>query len=221
MKMETQIKKRHGLDLGGQIWRAYIERFNDPPVHSLITFGSQHMGISKSADCEPGDFLCQSVQRIIRFGVYNSWVQNSIVPAQYFRDPLRIGTYLDSSNFLADINNERPLSRNQTYANNLASLEKLVLVLFDEDETVIPKESSWFGSYTLSDGSDSQNLTIIPMQQQPLYTEDWIGLKKLDSEGRIKLIACEGGHLHYSECWNTVIKQYSGAPKPNDSYESH
>lgn len=207
-----------GISQGGQFLRAYNERFNDPPVYNLITFGSQHMGISKTADCEPGDLLCLSVQSIIKFGVYSSWIQNSVVPAQYFRDSSQIEKYLDSSNFLADINNERPLSRNPTYAKNLASLNKLVLVLFTEDATVIPKESSWFGSYAPPDNSVglvAEEPVIIPLRQQPLYTEDWIGLKKLDSEDRIKFIACEGGHLHYSECFASVIKEYAGVLSPS------
>lgn len=127
--------------------------------------------------------------------------------------------YLDSNHFLADINNERPLSRNQTYASNLASLENLVLVLFTEDTTVIPKESSWFGTYASLDelvDPVAQEPAIIPLRQQPLYTEDWIGLKKLDLEDRIKFIACEGGHLHYSKYLAAVIKEYVGVFRPSD-----
>lgn len=33
-----------GFSQGGQFLRAYVERYNTPPVHNLITFGSQHMG---------------------------------------------------------------------------------------------------------------------------------------------------------------------------------
>lgn len=33
-----------GFSQGGQFLRAYVERYNNPPVHNLITFGSQHMG---------------------------------------------------------------------------------------------------------------------------------------------------------------------------------
>ena len=34
-----------GLSQGGQFLRAFVERYNSPPVHNLITFGSQHMGM--------------------------------------------------------------------------------------------------------------------------------------------------------------------------------
>ena len=33
-----------GFSQGGQFLRAYVERYNSPPIHNLITFGSQHMG---------------------------------------------------------------------------------------------------------------------------------------------------------------------------------
>jgi len=34
-----------GFSQGGQFLRAYVERYNTPPVHNLVTFGSQHMGM--------------------------------------------------------------------------------------------------------------------------------------------------------------------------------
>lgn len=34
-----------GFSQAGQFLRAYVERYNSPPVHNLITFGSQHMGM--------------------------------------------------------------------------------------------------------------------------------------------------------------------------------
>ena len=39
------------------------------------------------------------------------------------------------------------LANKELYKKNLASLDALVLALFSEDKTVVPKESGWFGSY--------------------------------------------------------------------------
>lgn len=55
--------------------------------------------------------------------------------------------YLDRSQFLADINCERD-DKNATYKENLSTLERLILVLFDADETVVPKESAVSCSFT-------------------------------------------------------------------------
>lgn len=138
--------------------------------------------------------------------------------------------YLTSNHFLADINNEVADARNHTYARNIISLENLVLVLFTEDKTVIPKESAWFGSeesvedefQLLDEQSQPQqpmasslnaqtSPSIIPMKQQPLYLEDWIGLRTLDERGRVSLVACKGEHMQMGDCWEPLVKKYTGS----------
>jgi palmitoyl-protein thioesterase len=120
---------------------------------------------------------------------------------------------------LVSINNEVPTSRNVTYATRLSQLENLVLVLFTEDRTVIPKESAWFGSYAIPDDEEGceeeeeESKTIVPMREQPLYTEDWIGLRTLDESGRVVLESCESEHMHIlPECLKPLLKKYVGAP---------
>ena len=58
-----------------------------------------------------------------------------------------MGDYLNHSMFLADVNNERP-ERNSSYAKNLSSLGKLVMIMFTHDDTVVPKESAVSGPST-------------------------------------------------------------------------
>ncbi|KAF7977768.1 hypothetical protein HWV62_2874 [Athelia sp. TMB] len=217
-----------GLSQGGQFLRAYAERYNAPPIRNLITFGSQHMGVSDIPTCRPGDFLCQVARRAIKNGVYSTWAQRNLIQAQYFRDPSQMDTYLEANHFLPSINNEIPGQRNKTYAENLASLDKLVLVLFSKDKTVVPKESAWFGSEAVDDNiknhpaeavghSEQQHAlsiapptTIIPMRLQPLYTEDWIGLRTLDQRGDVILETCEGEHMQMGDCWEGLVKRFVG-----------
>lgn len=132
--------------------------------------------------------------------------------AQYYRDPEQLETYLNSSTFLADVNNEVPESHNGTYADNLATLNALVLVLFAADKTVVPKESSWFGSYAPADTSSAADeKTIVPMRLQPLYTHDWIGLRTLDESGRVVLETCDGEHMQLTdECWKPLVQRFVG-----------
>ena len=68
---------------GGQFLRAYIERYNNPPVNNLITFGSQHMGISDIPACNPYDLLCQVARRAAKTAVYGSWAQENIIQVWY------------------------------------------------------------------------------------------------------------------------------------------
>ncbi|CAA7259229.1 unnamed protein product [Cyclocybe aegerita] len=212
-----------GLSQGGQFLRAYVERYNYPPVNNLITFGSQHMGISDIPPCGRYDFLCQVARRAAKQGAYSEWAQENLIQAQYYRDPANLEAYLEANYFLPDINNELPTDRNTTYASNLASLDKLVLVLFTEDKTVVPKESAWFGAEEVDeDAIYSEDIiqkvfklgllerAVIPMRLQPIYLEDWIGLRKLDERGSIVFETCKGEHMQMSDCWEDIVANFVG-----------
>ena len=127
--------------------------------------------------------------------------------------------YLSANHFLPDINNELS-ERNATYVENFASLNALVLMLFDQDKTVVPKESAWFGSEAVPDNvqedaqiamSATTDKVIVPMRRQPLYLEDWIGLKALDERGAVILGTCNGEHMQLQRsCWEPVVKTWVG-----------
>ncbi|KAK6041374.1 hypothetical protein COOONC_21120 [Cooperia oncophora] len=83
---------------------------------------------------------------------------------------------------------------------------------------VVPKESSlynneniivfrlqWFGYFKEGDLE-----TIVPMNETTLYTEDRIGLKKLQETGRLHFLEVEGDHLRISteEFKKEVIDKY-------------
>ncbi|KAG6829366.1 hypothetical protein H0H87_011657 [Tephrocybe sp. NHM501043] len=178
------------------------------------------MGISDIPICRPYDFLCQVARRATKSAVYGHWAQENLIQAQYFRDPNNLDSYLSANHFLTSINNEIPGSKNYTYAKNLASLNNLVLVLFTEDKTVVPKESAWFGS----EASDNMRLEVseqqpllapttkelIPMRLQPLYLEDWIGLRQLDERGGVVFATCVGEHMQMGQCWERLVREFVG-----------
>ncbi|TPX17563.1 uncharacterized protein E0L32_012126 [Thyridium curvatum] len=191
-----------GFSQGGQFLRAYVERCNSPPVRSLVTFGSQHNGIVAFRDCAATDWLCKGAMALLRGNTWSGFVQGRLVPAQYFRDPADYGSYLESSNFLADINNERAL-KNQTYRRNLARLEQLVLYMFSEDTTVVPKETSWF--------EEVNGTEVTPLRARRLYTEDWIGLRELDRKGGLKFRTAEGEHMRITDkVLNETFRDFYG-----------
>ena len=93
----------------------------------------------------------------------------------------------------------------------MPTLNKLVLVLFSKDETVVPKESAWFGSYAPSDETFPEDKTIIPMRMQELYVHDTIGLRRLDREGRVIFRTCDGVHMELAEeCWKPLVEEFVG-----------
>lgn len=195
------------------------------------------MGVSDLPGCKPTDFLCKAARLATRNGVYTPWAQTNIVQAQYYRDTTRYETYLKTSGFLADINNELPSpdpdtdpeepprTRNETYVENFTSLHKLVLVLFDQDRTVVPKESSWFGTYPVIDPDSAASRDgdgkIVDMRDQPLYKEDWIGLRALDEKGAVVMITCKGEHMQMNqECWEPIVTKYVGGRQVKEELET-
>jgi palmitoyl-protein thioesterase len=182
-----------GFSQGGQFLRAYVERCNFPPVRNLVTFGSQHNGISDFQGCESAlDLVCQTANALLKLGTWSQFVQSRLIPAQYFRDPEHLDAYLESSNFLADVNNERAV-KNTTYAENIAKLNKFVMYMFADDKTVIPKQSAWFAEY------NKTSKVVTPLAERKMYKEDWIGLRKLAEKDGLVFDLLQGEHMRFSE----------------------
>lgn len=97
-------------------------------------------------------------------------MQDALVQATYWHDPLDEEAYINKSIFLADINNE--IRVNKTYVENLNNLEHLVLVKFDNDTIVQPRETEWFGFY-----EPGQAKKVVPLNMTRLYLEVcWLSL---------------------------------------------
>jgi palmitoyl-protein thioesterase len=92
----------------------------------------------------------------------SSWVQNDLVQAEYWHDPLKEEEYHNHSIFLADINNERV--KNETYIKNLLKLKNFVMVKFNNDTIVEPIETEWFGFY-----KPGQSAEVVTLQESELY----------------------------------------------------
>ncbi|KAL8868418.1 MAG: hypothetical protein Q9174_005008 [Haloplaca sp. 1 TL-2023] len=201
-----------GLSQGGQFLRAYIERCNNPPVHTLVTFGSQHNGISEFQNCGDNDWLCKSWDGYLKSNTWSNFVQSRLVPAQYFRDPEDLDGYLENSNFLADVNNERN-EKNKTYVANMKKLRKFVMFMWEEDTTVVPKESGWFAEYNKT----SEEVTLL--KDRRMYKDDWLGLKWLDEKKRLEFRIAEGGHMVFSDgLWEDVLRRYFSAEATKDGH---
>ncbi|KAF8380563.1 hypothetical protein HHK36_028051 [Tetracentron sinense] len=170
-----------GLSQGNLIGRGVVEFCEGgPPVKNFISLGGPHAGTASVPLCGSG-FLCAIVDKLIKSEIYTDYVQD-------------IASYLDGCRFLPNLNNEFPNERNSTYKERFSSLQNLVLIMFEHDTVLIPKETSWFGYYP-----DGAFKPVLPPQQTKLYTEDWIGLKTLDDAGKVKYISVPGNHLGISQ----------------------
>eukprot|EP00331_Platyophrya_macrostoma_P025641 CAMPEP_0176439920 /NCGR_PEP_ID=MMETSP0127-20121128/20253_1 /TAXON_ID=938130 /ORGANISM="Platyophrya macrostoma, Strain WH" /LENGTH=220 /DNA_ID=CAMNT_0017824327 /DNA_START=239 /DNA_END=901 /DNA_ORIENTATION=- len=180
-----------GLSQGNLIGRCIIQKCDfGGKVDKFISIGGPHMGVESIPLCTNG-ILCDPINYVIRKLVYTLPAQYLIGPSGYFKDAGSYQTYLSSCSFLPDLNNEKD-TKNSAYKEKFASLEKLMLVKFDGDFTIYPKETAWFEYF-------DENLNLQSMNQTKLYQEDYIGLKSLDQSGKVTKIALPGAHLRFTE----------------------
>jgi len=194
-----------GFSQGGQFLRAVAQRCPSPPMKTLVTFGAQHQGVYGFPNC-PGEmvFFCDIVRELLNYGAYVDFVQDFLVQAQYWHDPLHFDTYVEKSQFIAEINNEKS-EKNASYAVNLSQLENFILVKHSDDSMVEPRESEHFEFY-----SPGQSDIILPLKESPIYLEDRIGLKALDEAGRLHFLEVDGDHLQFTRQWfiDVIINGY-------------
>lgn len=184
-----------GFSQGGQFLRALVQRCDKVKVHNLISVGGQHQGVFGFPRC-PGanSTICDAVRRLLNLGAYNSIIQNFLVQAEYWQDPLNEDEYEEKCVFLPDINQMKTL--NPEYKARLSALANLVLVMFENDTMVQPKESEWFGFY--KPGQDKDVYTLF---QSEIWTKDLLGLQHLNSTGHLHFIPAPFDHLRFSNDW--------------------
>ncbi|CAI5757868.1 unnamed protein product [Candida verbasci] len=183
-----------GFSQGGVLSRGLIERCSGLVVENFVSFGSPHLGVLEVSICESNDWICRRRNQLLKRQIWNDNIQKHLIPAQYFRDHEKVeyAKYLKYSNLLADINNERKF-KNKTYVENMKKLNKLILVNFLKDTTVIPKESSMFYDY------DKEKDIVIPMIETEIYQKNYIGLKDLNEEGKIVFLNIDEAHMRISD----------------------
>lgn len=198
-----------GFSQGGQFLRAVVERCGHklPRVHSLITLGGQHQGVANTPGCSTdltgaAAKACTAMQMLLAQGAYAPWVRSNLVQAQYFKDPHNLDEYLAANEFLPDINNERP-EKNSQYADNMAALKRFVMIRFDGDTTVVPRDSAWFSFW---DGASH----VVPLFEQDIFKQDWIGLKRLHDAGGLIFDSAPGEHMQFTLSWfeDNVVNKY-------------
>ncbi|XP_017018216.1 palmitoyl-protein thioesterase 1 [Drosophila kikkawai] len=182
-----------GFSQGGQFLRAVAQRCPQPPMRTLITLGGQHQGVFGLPMCPTlTEKSCEYISKLLTTAAYTTKVQEELVQATYWHDPIMENRYRLGSTFLADINNEVYL--NTYYSENLNKLRKFVMVKFLNDTIVQPKESQWFEYYT-----NGQDKLITSLKDSRVYTN--LGLDKMDKAGKLVFLGVEGDHLSISKAW--------------------
>ena len=115
--------------------------------------------------------------------------------SRYWHDPLNISNYLIGSHYLAPINNELDQG-NEIYREKMEELENFVMVMFNQDEIVVPKESAHFRFYR-----PGQDVEVLALEESSLYQDNLIGLKTLNEQGKLHFYAVDGKHVEIDYDW--------------------
>lgn len=118
--------------------RAIAQRCPNPPMLNLISIGGQHQGVFGIPKCEDSSIICNYMRRMLHRGAYlpfvcshcserrsiesienylvnmsyvfSGYIQEMVVQASYWHDPLVEDEYKKKNIFLADINNENKIN---------------------------------------------------------------------------------------------------------------
>jgi len=182
-----------GLSQGGVIARYIIEKCNvTGRVSKFLSIAGPHMGVNSFPNCAEGGIMCDIVNGLARDLVYTSWIQENVAPAGYFKDMSKYADYLANCSFLPDLNNENVNNQSNWYFQQMVQLDNVMLVMFLADTVLDPPQTAWFSYFAV-------NGTVVPMEQQPIYIDDWIGLKTLNNAGKLQFVALPGNHLSFTQ----------------------
>ena len=188
IKSYPQFKKDFSIlsiSQGGLIARYIIQKCDmEGNVKKLVSFGGPMMGTSQIPFCL-GGVSCFIINSLVDYFVYSDNIQNNIGPAGYYRTSAHIEDFYNSKSFLYKLNNP-----NKEEKDKFKNLTSLVLIGFENDKMISPKETAEFGVF-------DKNFNVLKMNETDEYKNDSFGLKTLNEEGKINITYLKGGHLNF------------------------
>ena len=187
-----------GISQGTLIGRYVIEKCNmQGQVMRYMSFDGPQMGIGSVPKLTCGAF-CDFLVNITSPIFYG--LQDRIAPAAYYRYKYDQEYYRQHNKFLKMLNNENEEKDEEIYK-RFSSLEKVKLIRSKDDSVIVPKESSWFMFY------DESGKNIVPLEESEFYKKDFIGLRKLNEEGKLSFAEFRDEHVIYNvvEYWEEIV----------------
>ncbi|KAM4637148.1 lysosomal thioesterase PPT2 [Amazona ochrocephala] len=165
-----------GYSQGGLISRALLATTPNHNVHSFISLAAPQMG--QYGDTQYLRWLFPRHMRSNLYRVCYSALGQGLSVCNYWNDPHHRDLYLNSSNFLALLNDERLHPNASAWKRNLLRIRSLVLIGGPDDGVITPWQSSFFGFY-------DANETVREMQKQEVFLRDSFGLRSLAARGAL------------------------------------
>lgn len=144
------------------------------------------------------DVLCNLEKKLLSGAAYEPLIQNAVAPAGYYRDSENITNYKQKSSYLAKLNNEASPDSELAVKQKekMMQLKNLMLVEFDQDEIVYPRNSEIFGEVSKRDKDGKRKK--VDMEDTEIYKNDWLGLKYLQEHNKIKMVHIDAQHIKYT-----------------------
>ena len=157
-------------------------------VVRYLSFDGPQMGVGFIPKLDCGAF-CDWMANLTVPMAYN--FMNKLSPAGYFKYRYDRSYYDEHDLFLKMLNNEYKVKDQEIYE-RFTALEKVRLIKGKKDSVIIPRESSWFEFY------DSDGVSIVPLEESDFYIKDYIGLRKLNEEGKVTFVEIDQEHVLYN-----------------------
>ena len=171
------------ISQGGLIARYIIQKCDmKGKVKNLVSFGGPMMGTSQVPFCL-GGVSCYIINSLVDYFVYFKHYQENIGPAGYYRTAAHVKDFKKSDSFLVRLNN--PSSEEKK---RFTELNNLVLIGFEKDKMISPKESAEFGIF-------DEKFNVKYMNQTDEY--ELIGLKELYENNKTHIFYLKGEHIEF------------------------
>jgi len=108
--------------------------------------GGPHQGVEKIPGCFTG-FWCDLLNDLAETLMYDPLIQDIVAPSEYYRErdnKVAYHWYINNSRLLPFLNNEKSHSLMDEYKQRFSSMNKVMLIMFGEDEILYPRETSFF-----------------------------------------------------------------------------
>ena len=177
-----------GISQGTLIGRYIIEKCDmKGQVMKYMSFDGPQMGIASIPKITCGSF-CEWLCNITAPLAYQ--LRDIVAPCGYYKYRYDQDTYKKTNTFLKMLNNED--EKDEEVYKRFSSLEKVKLIKSREDTVITPRDSSWFQFY------DKDGIEIVPLELSDFYIDDYIGLRKLNEEGKVEFTEFAEEHVLYN-----------------------
>ncbi|XP_016431609.1 lysosomal thioesterase PPT2-A-like, partial [Sinocyclocheilus rhinocerous] len=144
---------------GGLVCRGILSTLPDHNVHSFISLSSPQAG--QYGDTEYLKYLFPQFVKSNLYHVCYTAVGQKISICNYWNDPHHRDMYINSSDYLALLDNEKANPNSTAWKQNFLRIKKLVLIGGADDGVITPWQSSQFGFY-------DENETVVEMKNQKI-----------------------------------------------------